>query len=66
MSNPKINDFVATVEAVNDSEITVAEMHDNYANTAGYWDDDTLGRLEYFAERIQELVAMGKERRSWQ
>jgi len=56
--NPKVNDFVATVEAVNDGELTPEEMHETYANAQGYLDCDTLSRLEYFAERVREAIAI--------
>jgi hypothetical protein len=62
--NPKINDFVATVEAVNDSELLPSEMHDAYANGSGFMDDFDLARLEYFAGRIKETIDLARNTRN--
>lgn len=61
-----INDFVDTVEAVNNGELTPEEMHETYANAQSYLDCVTLSRLEYFAERVQEVIAIAHRNRAAQ
>jgi hypothetical protein len=66
--NPLINDFIASVEAVNDDELTVLEMHDAYADEGGDFDDCigdfNLALLANFAAKAQEVVNLALFRRA--
>lgn len=62
--NPKINDFLCTVEAVLDGELTIEEMYFTYTNSDGYWSKDTLDMMQVFSDSIQNLITLGKERRN--
>jgi len=70
ISNPLINDFIAAVEAVNDGELTVLEMHDAYATGDVYGDnaecinDFNLALLSNFAAKVQEAVNLAIFRRA--
>ena len=61
--NQKINDFMITVEAISDGELTVAEMHDALATSNGYIDDGQLNRLQYVAEKLTALLALADRTR---
>lgn len=60
----KVNDFVAAVEAINDDELTIQEMHDAYANSDGLVADFDLKRLEYVVTRLQLVVRLVNNNRS--
>lgn len=60
--NDPMTAFKATVEAINDGEITVEEMHDAYTGSYGYVDAD-FRKLEYFALQVAELLRLTIERR---
>ena len=68
--NPLINDFIAAVEAVNDDELTVLEMHNAYASNDVYGDgaecinDFNLALLTNFTAKVQEAVNLAIFRRA--
>ena len=66
--NPHIQPFIDVVEAVNDDELTVLDMHDAYASDDGDFadciSDFNLALLANFAAKAQEVVNLALFRRA--